>query len=95
MQATFCCDVCCNGHDYKTSQNLKKHENSSSHKRKLDPEFAASEEAEKATKKAANKATRDEKETARKAGGKETARKAGDKEKAKQAAPCFSFEVPS
>ena len=67
MEATFCCDVCSNGHDYKTSQNFKKHEDTSSHKRKCDPEFAAAEEAEKATK----KATRGEKQAARKAGDKE------------------------
>ncbi len=57
----FFCSVCGNGHDFKTLQNLKKHEKTASHKRKLDPEFAAAEEAAKA----ANKKVRDQKETAR------------------------------
>jgi hypothetical protein len=57
----FFCSVCDTGHDFKTLQNLKQHEKRASHKRKLDPEFAAAEEAEKAAKKAA----RDTKETAR------------------------------
>ena len=41
----FFCSICGNGHDFKTLQNLKKHEKTASHKRKLDPEFAAAEEA--------------------------------------------------
>jgi hypothetical protein len=57
----FFCSVCDTGHDFKTLQNLNQHEKRASHKRKLDPEFAAAEEAEKAAKKAA----RDTKETAR------------------------------
>ncbi len=52
MEAKFC-DVCRNGHDYKTSKILNKHANTPLHKRKFDPEFAAAE---------ANKATRGEKE---------------------------------
>jgi hypothetical protein len=78
----FKCERCNRHHDYKTEFKLKRHENTPSHKRKFDPEFAATEEAEKATK----KLTRDEKETGRKAGGKETSRKAGDKEKGRLAA---------
>ena len=58
----FFCSICGNGHDYKTLQNLNKHENAASHKRKIDPEFAAAEEAAKAAKKAAT----DKRETARK-----------------------------
>jgi hypothetical protein len=57
----FFCSVCGNDHDFKTLQNLNKHEKTQSHKRKLDPEFAAAEEVEKVTKKAA----RDLKETDR------------------------------
>ena len=49
-----------------------------SQKRKIDAEFAAAEEVEKA----AAKRTRNEKETERKAGAKETERKAGAKETA-------------
>jgi hypothetical protein len=58
---TFFCSVCGNDHDFKTLQNLNKHEKTPSHKRKLDPEVAAAEEAEKAT----NKAAKDLKETVR------------------------------
>ena len=81
MEAEFKCERCKPGHDFKSKQNLKQHHQSASHKRKFDPEFAAAEELEKATK----KATRGGKETARKAGGKETARKAGGKETARKA----------
>ena len=55
------CSVCDNGHDFTTLQKLKRHEKTASHKRKVDLEFAAAEEAEKAAKKAA----RDTKETDR------------------------------
>jgi hypothetical protein len=47
----FFCTVCNNDHDYKTLKSLNQHKNSASHKRKVDPEFAAAEEAEKAAKK--------------------------------------------
>ena len=78
MQRTCSCG---NGRGYKTTQALQKHQNTAGHKRKCDPDFAAAEEADKA----ANKATRSEKEKVRKAGEKETARKAGDKEKERKA----------
>ena len=81
METEFKCERCKPGHDFKSKQNLKQHHQSSSHKRKFDPEFAAAEEADKATKKAA----RGEKEAARKAGDKETARKVGPKETARKA----------
>ena len=59
--AKFLCRVCGDGHDYQTNQRLKAHEETAAHKRSLDPEFAAAEEARKvATKKA-----RDDKEKAR------------------------------
>ena len=58
METEFKCERCKPGHDFKSKKNLKQHHQSSSHKRKFDPEFAAAEEAEKATKKAANQATR-------------------------------------
>jgi L-lactate utilization protein LutC len=54
MEAEFKCERCKPGHDFKNKHNLKKHQQSLSHKRKFDPEFAAAEEAEKATKKAAS-----------------------------------------
>ena len=44
---------------------LINNEKTASHKRKIDPEFAAVEEAEKAAKKATNKPARDTKETDR------------------------------
>ena len=55
----FKCSVC--DTPFKTLQYLKRHEKTASHKRKVDLEFAAAEEAEKAAKKAA----RDTKETDR------------------------------
>ena len=50
METEFKCERCKPGHDFKTKKNLKQHRQSSSHKRNFDPEFAAAEEAEKATK---------------------------------------------
>ena len=52
----FFCSICNNGHDYKTTQGLNKHKNAASHKRKVDAEFAAAEEAKKEAGKAAKKA---------------------------------------
>ena len=63
MQRTCSCG---NGRGYKTTQALQKHQNTAGHKRKYDPDFAAAEEADKA----ANRATRGEKEKVRKAGEK-------------------------
>ena len=40
----FFCSVCDTGHDFKTLLNLNQHEKRASHKRKVDPEFAAAEE---------------------------------------------------
>ena len=84
------CGTCGNGHDYKTIQNLQQHEKAAAHKRRVDAQFAATEEADKRVikkvrgeKEKVRKAG--EKETARKAGEKETARKAGDKEKERKA----------
>ena len=58
---SFLCSVCGNGHDFKSRSHLIQHEKSASHKRKIDPEFAAEKAAEKAT----NKTARDTKETER------------------------------
>ena len=58
---SFFCSVCGTGHDFKTRSNLNQHEKTESHKSKIDPEFAAVEEAEKAT----NKTARNTKETDR------------------------------
>ena len=69
----FKCERCNPTHDYKTAKKLSRHENTPSHKRKFDPNFAATDEFEKA----AAKKIRNEKETERKAGAKETERKAG------------------
>ncbi len=52
----FFCIVCNNGLDYRTVQNLNRHKNAASHKRKVDAEFAAAEEAEKEARTAAKKA---------------------------------------
>ena len=57
--------------------NLTRHEGSKRHQNKIDRAQAKLATLE-------SKATRDEKETARKAGDKETARKAGDKETARK-----------
>ena len=38
---SFFCSVCGTGHDFKTRSNLNQHEKTDSHKRKIDPEFAA------------------------------------------------------
>ena len=62
---SYFCSVCGNGHDFKSRSHLNQHEKSASHKRKIDPEFAAVEEAEKAAEKATNKTARDTKETDR------------------------------
>ena len=43
----FLCSVCGTGYDFKTIQNLNKHEKTDSHKRKVASKFAAAEEAEK------------------------------------------------
>jgi hypothetical protein len=51
----FFCSVCNNGRDYKTIQNLNEHKKTASHKRKVDSDFAAFEEAEKEAEKAAKK----------------------------------------
>ncbi len=51
----FFCSVCNNGRDYKTIQNLNEHKKTASHKRKVDSDFAAVEEAEKEAEKAAKK----------------------------------------
>jgi hypothetical protein len=68
--------------------------NTSSHKRKCDPEFAAAEEADKAAKKATREADKEADKAANKAtkaankatrGEKEKVRKAGDKEKERKA----------
>ena len=47
----FFCSVCDDGHDFKTLKRLNEHKKTASHKRKVDTEFAAAEEAEKAAKK--------------------------------------------
>jgi len=52
----FFCSVCDDGHDFKTLKRLNEHKKTASHKRKVDTEFAAAEEAEKAAKKAAAEA---------------------------------------
>ena len=78
----FKCERCNPTHDYKTAKKLSRHENTPSHKRKFDPNFAAAEEVEKA----AAKKIRNEKQIAIKAGAKETERKAGAKETARLAA---------
>ena len=76
------CDLCNNGHNYKTSNGLIQHKKSAMHKKRLDPEVAA---ADKAAKKSKQQDYR-EKETARKAGEKETARTAArDQSKAHKA----------
>ena len=49
----FKCKHCNPNHDFLTAKKLSRHENTPSHKRKFDPEFAAAEQAEKAAKKAA------------------------------------------
>ena len=84
------CGTCGNGYDYKTIKSLQRHEKAAAHKRRVDAQFAATEEADKRVikkvrgeKEKVRKAG--EKETARKAGEKETARKAGDKEKERKA----------
>ena len=89
----FCCAVCNNGHDYKTLQGLNKHKNAASHKRKVDPEFAAAEEAEKAAKKAAsgadtetNKATVEAAKVAKKDEAEKEAEKAAKKREAEKEA---------
>ena len=56
----FKCNCCNANHDFKTAAKLSRHENTPSHKRKVDPEFAAVEEAEKTATKAANKLSRHE-----------------------------------
>ena len=43
----FFCDVCENAHDYKTSSGLNQHQQTLSHKRRLDSVFAAAEKAAK------------------------------------------------
>ncbi len=70
----FRCERCNPDHDFKTEYKLKRHKDTLSHKRKVDPEFAAAEEAEKAAKKAAsevdtktNKATDQDAKAAKKA----------------------------
>ena len=75
------CERCNPVHDFKTAKKLSRHENTPSHKRKIDAEFAAAEEVEKA----AAKKIRNEKQIAIKAGAKETERKAGEKETARKA----------
>ena len=57
------CGLCNTGHNFKTVQALNKHNKSASHKKRLDPEFAAAEEAAKKAK----QENYGEKETARKA----------------------------
>ena len=57
------CSLCNTGHNYKTVYALNQHNKSASHKKKLDPEFAAAEEAAKKAK----QENYGEKETARKA----------------------------
>ena len=69
----FKCKHCNPNHDFLTAKKLSRHENTPSHKRKFDPEFAAAEEVQKV----AAKKIRNEKQIAIKAGEKETARKAG------------------
>jgi len=64
-EKTFLCSVCGTGHDFKSRSHLIQHEKTASHKSKIDPEFAAVEEAEKAAEKATNKTARDTKETDR------------------------------
>ena len=75
------CGTCGNGYDYKTIKSLQRHETAAAHKRRVDAQFAATEEADKRVIKKA----RGEKEKVRKAGEKETARKAGEKETARKA----------
>ena len=75
------CGTCGNGYDYKTIKSLQRHETAAAHKRRVDAQFAATEEADKRV----IKKVRGEKEKVRKAGEKETARKAGDKEKERKA----------
>ena len=75
------CGTCGNGYDYKTIKSLQRHEKAAAHKRRVDAQFAATEEADKRV----IKKVRGEKEKVRKAGEKETARKAGEKETARKA----------
>ncbi len=65
MQRIFHCGICGNGHDYKTTQALKKHENMTGHKRRVDAEFSATEEADKRV----TKKVRDEKQKRGDGGG--------------------------
>ena len=48
----FFCTVC--NIDYKTRKGLNQHKSTAWHKRKVNPEFAAAEEAEKAANKTVN-----------------------------------------
>ena len=51
----FFCSVCNKCHDFKTLKRLNEHKKTASHKRKVDSEFAAAEEAEKEADRAAKK----------------------------------------
>ena len=66
------CGTCGNGYDYKTIKSLQRHEKAAAHKRRVDAQFAATEEADKRV----TEKVRDEKQKAIKGGEKETARKA-------------------
>ena len=59
VSMAFKCNCCANC-DFKTASKLNRHENTLSHKRKVDPQFALAEEAEKAAAKAAKKLSRHE-----------------------------------
>lgn len=69
MERTFQCAPCGSGHDYKTIHNLKRHQQTAGHKRRLDPEFVAVEQAKNVAaeqaKNVVTKRARDENEKAR------------------------------